>query len=136
VTGTTGYEQELREADRIFAREVAAAAPGERGAVWARWFTSTGRQVVPGQVIEGSASISDVMSRVFANPGYSLTWAPDVASASKDGSMGWTSGRYENRRAGTGGEIVEHGRYLSIWRRGEDGSWRVELDTGVPDPGD
>jgi hypothetical protein len=136
MTGTTDLEQELLEADRRFAREVAAAAPAERGAAWAGWFALGGRQIVPGRVMTGTATIAEVMTRVFANPGYSLTWEPDLAEASADGTMGWTSGRYENRRAGPEGEIVEHGRYLSIWTRTTAGDWKVTLDTGVPDPGE
>ena len=35
-------------------------------------------------------------------------------------------------RSGGEQEIVLHGIYVSIWRRGADGRWRQELDTGTP----
>jgi ketosteroid isomerase-like protein len=136
MTDTTGHEQELMDADRRFAGEVAAAAPEDRGAVWAGWFAPDGRQIIPGRVVQGTRSIAELMGPAFATVGYSLTWAPDLASASADGDMGWTSGRYESRSTGPEGEKVGHGRYLTIWRRQADGGWKVALDNGVPDPGD
>jgi uncharacterized protein (TIGR02246 family) len=128
-----GYEAELKEADRRFAAEVATADPAARGQVWAGWFTDDGRQLVPGRVVEGTRSIAEMMGPIFPQPGTQLTWEPDLAEAAPSGDMGWTSGRYESRRSGPEGESVEHGRYLTIWRRQADGSWKVALDTGVPD---
>ena len=136
MTGTTGFEKELMEADRRFAQEVAAADPSDRGRVWAEWFAPNGRQIIPGHVVKGSESITALMGPAFATAGYSLTWDPDIASASADGDMGWTSGRYESRSTGPEGETVGHGRYLTIWRRQSDGGWKVALDNGVPDPGE
>lgn len=129
------FETELKDADRLFAREVAEAAPADRDRVWASWFEPAGRQILPSRVVEGSSAIADLMAGMFSTPGNTLTWDPDVASASDDGTMGWTSGRYESRSAGPEGEAVQHGRYLSIWKRQADGNWKVALDTGVPDNG-
>lgn len=130
------YERELMDADRRFAAAVAAAAPADRGKVWAAWFSSAGRQIIPGSVVQGDRSIAALMGPAFASPGYTLTWEPDLASSGTTGDMGWTSGRYENRRAGPEGDILEHGRYLTIWQRQSDGRWKVAVDTGVPDSRD
>ena len=62
-----------------------------------------------------------------------LLWEPAFAEVSPAGDMGWTSGRYESRRSGPEGDTLQHGRYLTIWRRQADGAWKVALDTGVPD---
>lgn len=127
------FVTELMAADRSFAAEVAAAAPAERAAVWAGWFAPDGRQVVPGAVVQGAESIVALMKGAFTAPGYSLEWDPDSATASADGTLGWTTGRYVNRREGPGGRVESEGRYLSLWKRMPDGSWKVDLDTGVPD---
>ena len=63
-------------------------------------------------------------------------WGPDMATASPDGQLGWTSGRYENWRQGPDGIVTSEGRYLTLWARQADGTWKVDLDTGVPDPGE
>jgi ketosteroid isomerase-like protein len=124
------------EEDRRFAAEVAAAAPADRGQVWAAWFSPAGRQILPGAVVQGARSIAALMGPAFATPGYSLTWEPDLASADAAGDLGWTSGRYESRGEGPEGPILEHGRYLTIWQRQPDGRWKVAVDTGVPDSRD
>lgn len=131
-----GFERELMDADRRFAGEVAAAAPADRGKVWAAWFGSAGRQIIPGSIVQGDRSIAALMGPAFATPGYSLTWEPDLASSGAAGDMGWTSGRYESRRTDPEGDTLELGRYLTIWQRQPDGRWKVAVDTGVPDSRD
>jgi ketosteroid isomerase-like protein len=130
------FEKELKEADRQFAKEVAAATAADRGRMWADWFSPDGRQIIPGQVVEGTRSIADLMGPAFASEDFMLTWEPDLASASAAGDMGWTSGRYESRGSTGSGATMQAGRYLTIWRRQADGAWKVALDTGVPDPGE
>ncbi len=131
--GGSDVEAELMQADRDFAAAVAAAAPAERAAVWAEHFTEDGRQIVRAAVVDGQAAIADLMRGSFENPGYTLTWEPDLAEAG-GGDLGYTSGRYVSRRvAADGNESTQQGRYLTLWRRQADGSWKVALDTGVPD---
>lgn len=134
LSPTAKHEAELMAADRLFASQVAAEKPADRGEAWARWFAPSGRQIIPGQVVQGVPSVADLMAGAFSSPGYSLTWDPDIASASNDGTLGWTSGRFESRSGEPGHETVNRGRYLTIWQRQEDGSWKVAVDTGVPDP--
>jgi ketosteroid isomerase-like protein len=68
-------------------------------------------------------------------PTASLTWKPMQADASSAGDLGYTWGRYEYReRAADGRVVVETGTYVTIWRRQPDGSWKVVLDGGTPDP--
>jgi len=127
------FAEELKEADRQFAKEVAAASATDRGRVWAAWFSPEGRQLLPGKLVEGRPSITDLMGPAFASGAFMLTWEPDLASASAAGDMGWTSGRYESRGGTDSGAAVQTGRYLTIWERQTDGTWKIALDTGVPD---
>jgi ketosteroid isomerase-like protein len=64
-----------------------------------------------------------------------LTWTPTEAEVSQEGDMGYTWGRYQYRDRGANGKVaVETGTYVTIWRRQADGSWKVVLDGGEPDP--
>lgn len=68
-------------------------------------------------------------------PTATLTWKPVQAEASMAGDLGYTWGRYEYRdRTADGKPVVETGTYVTIWRRQADGSWKVVLDGGTPDP--
>jgi ketosteroid isomerase-like protein len=69
------------------------------------------------------------------SPTATLTWKPTEARVSSQGDLGYTWGRYEYRdRTAAGKSVVDTGTYVTIWRRGPDGSWKVVLDGGQPDP--
>jgi len=127
------FASEFMTADRQFCADVAAADPGARADIWARWFAADGRQMVQRQMLQGRESIAALMDPAFTSPGYSLTWGPDQVVVSAAGDLGWTSGRYVSTSAGPDGPVQTEGRYLTIWRRQADGSLQVDLDTGVPD---
>ncbi|MCB1183915.1 prolyl oligopeptidase family serine peptidase [bacterium] len=133
TSGTSPFEAALLDADRRFAADVAAAAAADRATVWAGWFAADGRQVVPGAVVSGRDAIVALMAPVFGAPGSGLAWAPDRAVAAGGGDLGWTSGRYVATHAGPDGPVRSEGRYVTVWRRQPDGTWKVDLDTGVPD---
>lgn len=126
-----GIAGHLMDADRRFAAEVAAALGGERARIWAGWFAPSGRQLVPAAVVTGPTDILALMEPAFADPGFSLTWTPDLADGA--GAWGWTSGRYVSTRPGPEGPVAREGRYLTVWQRQPDGAWKVAVDTGVPD---
>ena len=67
------------------------------------------------------------------DPNVTITWSPEVVEAS--GGIGYTTGPYEMRvKQKDGSERVMHGRYVTIWRRKADGSWKAVLDIGSPEP--
>lgn len=122
---------ELTRADSIFAQETAR----DRAAGWARHFAPNGVMVHPGGTIEGRAAIRDAMTRAFADTSFVLSWTPTTATASPDGRLGYTVGRYESRRRNADGSVArETGTYVTIWGRQADGTWQVVLDIGNPDP--
>lgn len=64
-----------------------------------------------------------------------LTWEPQRAEVSASADMGWTWGRYEARSPGPDGEEeVSYGKYLNVWRKEPDGTWRVVADIGNANP--
>jgi ketosteroid isomerase-like protein len=49
--------------------------------------------------------------------------------------MGYTWGHYEGRsRDADGNSKVTTGRYLTIWRKEPDGTWKVLLDASQDEP--
>jgi len=62
-----------------------------------------------------------------------LAWDPEYAEASRDGSLGYTTGPWQYRRQ-PGAEPVASGRYLTFWRQGEDGTWKAVIDHGIAGP--
>jgi hypothetical protein len=67
-----------------------------------------------------------------ADDGAPLEWSPDTVGVSASGDMGFTSGPWSAHAAGTD-ELV-HGHFLTVWKRGDDGIWRVQVDAGIGHP--
>jgi hypothetical protein len=67
-----------------------------------------------------------------ADDGAPLEWGPDTVGVSASGDMGFTSGPWSAHAAGTDGLV--HGHFLTVWKRGDDGIWRVQVDAGVSHP--
>jgi ketosteroid isomerase-like protein len=69
----------------------------------------------------------------------SAKWDPKVYQLTC-GDMGYTWGHYEGKsKDANGNPVLTAGRYMTIWRKGSDGSWKVVLDAGandVPEGGD
>jgi ketosteroid isomerase-like protein len=65
----------------------------------------------------------------------SLTWKPEFVDIAASGDLGYTIGEYVSTGRGPSGAAVQRfGKYLTIWRRQKDGSWRFVADGGNPNP--
>lgn len=121
----------LIAADEAFA--AATATQGLEG--WMAAFDSTGIQMEPdAPFTPGLAAIRAAMTPAFADSTWRLTWEPTIAFASAAGDLGYTLGTWQSRHyndAGAG--QITTGKYVTIWRKQADGSWKVVFDGGNPD---
>ena len=62
---------------------------------------------------------------------FELHWQPQFAEVAQAADMGWTWGRYQLLAEG---KLVYSGKYVNIWLRQPDGSWKVRVDMGNQDP--
>jgi ketosteroid isomerase-like protein len=70
-----------------------------------------------------------------AGPQGILAWTPVEAEVARSGDLGYTWGNYEFRSEGPDGKRqITYGKYISIWKKQTDGSWKVMLDGGNPSP--
>ncbi len=123
---------QLMAADRAF--EAATAARGLEG--WMSFLAPDAvRMVRMADPVRGAEAIRKADAPTFADPTVGLTWGPTDAGAFGPAS-GWTVGHYEVRRRDAAGSerVLGAGRYITIWRRSDDGRWLVGLDTGAPAP--
>jgi len=67
----------------------------------------------------------------FADPNWSITWAPLYAEAAQSADLGYTTGSFEIReKSPDGAPLVRKGSYVTLWRKQSDGAWKVALDIG------
>lgn len=60
-----------------------------------------------------------------------LAWYPEAMGLAASGELAWSFGPWTY--AGKKGDPPRvHGHFLSVWRRGADGRWKVGADIGVP----
>jgi ketosteroid isomerase-like protein len=64
--------------------------------------------------------------------GVLLTWKPMQAEVAASGELGYTWGTSEWRVPGPGGgmTLARTGKYVSIWKKQKDGTWKFVLDCG------
>ena len=122
----------LMQADRDFDR--ATAETGVEG--WVSYFAEDGQMFPAGaEIVSGRQAIREAMAPAFGNPEFSLRWKPLGADVSRAGDLGYTYGTYVARGPGPQGEPVErHGKYVSIWKKQADGSWKIVVDIGNSSP--
>jgi ketosteroid isomerase-like protein len=64
-----------------------------------------------------------------ASPGL-LTWFPVKADIARSGDLGYTTGPWEARPKGKDDPNVLHGHYVTVWKKREDGAWKLVTDVG------
>lgn len=118
----------LMDADRAFNHATAE----RRTDGWMEFFAEDGAMIRSAGTITGRTAIREDMAKAFADTSFTLTWEPLQADAS--GDVGYTNGKYEARfRDAKGNALVRTGRYLTVWKKQVDGSWKVVRDIGVQD---
>lgn len=119
---------ELIQADREFAQSVRTG----RLDGWVAAFDEDG-MVLPadGPIAVGPEAIRDLFSPLFAEPSFDMTWVPAGAEAAASGDFGFTFGDWETTTAAPETDLEKaEGKYVTVWRKGADGKWRVLADIG------
>ncbi len=118
--------QELLQADRDFAALSERSDPKQAFAAYlAPDAMLIGRSGDPVEGYEAAlASFGDADR-------FELLWQPQFAEVAEAADMGWTWGRYQLLSEG---ELVYAGKYVNIWKRQPDGSWKVRVDMGNQEP--
>jgi ketosteroid isomerase-like protein len=121
-----GDTRKLLDTDIAFSAKSAESGAPE---AFYTYMSETGVQLPPaGDPIQGRAAIRANMT----GSNYKLVWQPQIAEVSLSGDLGWTWGEWQ--RLDSGGHQSARGRYVNIWKKQADGSWRVRLDMGNSAP--
>ena len=112
----------------------AAAAQGSAG--YMSFYADDAVELPNGaDAIKGKDNIAPTMG--FLDQGNKLTWKPDFSDMAASGDLGYTYGTYvfsSKDRDKDGKPIVEYGKYVTVWKKQKDGSWKVALDMGNASP--
>ncbi len=111
----------------------AAADKGSKGCM--SYYAADSVEVPNGApLISGKVNIAQGMG-FLDDPNNRLEWTPIGGDISASGDLGYTYGNYEFHSKDKDGKApVEYGKYTSIWKLQNDGSWKVVLDMGNASP--
>ena len=126
----TPSREALLETDKAFAR--LAVQRGTAEAFYA--YAAEDAVVFPmGELpVHGREAIRIAMSTGGQSQ---LRWEPRDAHISRTGDMGYTWGFFEASGQGPDRRpALRHGKYVTIWQRQPDGSWKFTVDIGNPGP--
>lgn len=88
--------------------------------------------------VVGREAIRREWADILGIPGFASTASLTRVDVSDDGTLGYTRGTYQTTMTGTDGRpVVERGKWVTVWRRQSDGTWRIVQDitnTDAPPP--
>lgn len=122
----------LMELEGRFAKDTAAGG----GKAFASWFApdalTLNNKHAP---VIGKAHIASDAN--WDPKEYQLTWYPLGGQMGPSNDMGFTWGHYEGHSKDAHGQpVVISGRYITVWKKMPDGSWKVAMDASAEEPAD
>lgn len=85
-------------------------------------------------IFNGKPAIKESLKPLMTDPNFSLTFMPTRAEVAKSGDLGFTQGPYKMTFSDQrGNKFEDEGKYLTVWRKQADGSWKAVEDTFMSD---
>ncbi|WP_430905776.1 YybH family protein [Maribacter sp. 2-571] len=95
-----------------------------------------GIMMAPDQpLLQGHEKIRKVLSEFQSIPGFNVTWEPQQAFVSESGDLGYTIDKmlvsFEDENGST---VKQFEKVVSIWKKNEEGVWKMAVDVWNTDP--
>ncbi len=74
-------------------------------------------------------SIRRAWKEMLTSPGAAISWKATKVEVAKAGDIAYVSGTYEETTTDASGKPVkDHGKYVEVWEKQADGTWKVVAD--------
>ncbi|HZR28395.1 MAG TPA: DUF4440 domain-containing protein [Terriglobales bacterium] len=112
--------------------EAARAQKGMEG--WLSFFSEDTANIIPGKPVTFSkADMREQLTSTW-NPNATLKWQPVKVDVSASGDLAYTIGTWQlTGKSRKGDPISMTGKYMTVWKKQADGSWKVVADMGNAD---
>ncbi len=79
--------------------------------------------------VVGKQAARELNRSQLAMPGLSGKWQPEQVEVARSGDIGYSWGKYVLTTTGPSGSPAnDRGKYVAIWRKQADGSWKVAVE--------
>ncbi|HZI62195.1 MAG TPA: DUF4440 domain-containing protein [Pyrinomonadaceae bacterium] len=80
-------------------------------------------------VLQGKAAAQAMWQAMFSMPGFGGGWKATRVEVARSGDIGYVTGTYEiNETDASGKQKTDKGKYLEVWKKQADGSWKCVAD--------
>jgi uncharacterized protein (TIGR02246 family) len=85
-----------------------------------------------GKLFKGPKEILERMKKVMESAGKGVKATVTTVGLWMDGDTAYETGTYSYKYQEKDKPVNEEGRYVTIWKKQTDGSWKIIMDMGVP----
>lgn len=125
-TDTESVKKEIFDTEKAFEKMCAEKSIAEAFAFYADENAVVMR--ANDSLIKGKENIGKFYS-VQSLKNATVKWTPDCIEVSKDGSLGYTYGKYSWQQIGEKGDTIRStGVFHTVWKKQADGSWKYVWD--------
>jgi ketosteroid isomerase-like protein len=119
-------EAAVRKADEDWS----AVAKTNQADAWVAFYSDDAVIFPPnGEMTSGKENIHKAIGEFLSMPGLSLSWKTTKVATARSGELAYSYGAYEMSAKGPKGKpITDHGKYLEVWKKQADGSWKCSED--------
>ena len=109
---------------------------------WVAHYTDDASVLLPETpILTGKDAIRGGLKPMLSDPNFAVTFGATKVDVAKSGDLGYTQGTYSmiTSDAKTKAPVTEKGKYLTVYRKQTDGTWRSVEDTfmtDAPPPGE
>lgn len=80
-------------------------------------------------VLKGKGAAREMWQGMFSLPGFGGGWKATKVEVAASGDLGYVTGTYEiNETDASGKPKTDKGKYLEVWKKQADGSWKCVAD--------
>jgi ketosteroid isomerase-like protein len=120
-------EAAIRKADADWSK----AAQTKQVAAWLAFYTDDAVLLPPNdKEATTKADIGNYLGQMLILPELKIGWQAEKVDVARSGDLGYARGAYQLAFSAPNGEQIEdHGKYVEIWKKQADGTWKCIVDT-------
>jgi ketosteroid isomerase-like protein len=107
------------------------AAQTNKVDAWVAFYSDDATVLPPNEpMATNKDAIRKSIEGLLTLPGLNLKWEPKKIEVSKSGDIAYSFGTYDmTMNDPKGAPIMDKGKYVEVWKKQADGSWKCAIDT-------